>query len=66
MIPVVFVWRDKNNDKYIRRHATLPAIPAVGARVIPPAEETSLNVRAHEWDCSRSNGGQAIIHIALD
>lgn len=66
MIPVIFIWHDGKLKDSVRKHAILPALPAVGDLVVPPGEEKPMNVRAKEWDCSMGNGSSAVIHIALD
>lgn len=67
-IHVIFVWINGNPDVPIRRHAILPALPAVGHLVKPPGdpEEKARNVRAIEWDCSEGNGSRSTVHVLLD
>jgi hypothetical protein len=65
MPQVVFIW-SQDPDPPAKKHAILEQVPAVGDLVIAPGETLPRNVRAREWDCSRGNGKNAIIHIALD
>lgn len=72
MIPVVLIWREKIPEadgggfETLQRHAILPAIPPIGALLIPPHEKESRNVRAQEWDCSRNDTSKVVIKILLD
>lgn len=68
MIPVIFIYRMPDEAEPRRRHAVLPALPAVGDLVIPPHEPNRAprNVRAREWDASQGNSSAPVIHIVLD
>lgn len=70
MIPVVFIWREQDDQgadwRTKKRHMMVPALPMVGDLVRLPGASSPRNVRAREWDLSDDRSASVTIHIALD